>query len=46
NIASSAEALHTLEENVRGPRFVHKGRVGTRPGINITVAAGSTGTED
>lgn len=25
NIARTAEALHTLEENVRGPLFVHKG---------------------
>ncbi|ARO92649.1 LysR family transcriptional regulator [Salmonella enterica] len=45
NIARTAEALHTLEENVRGPLFVHKGLLGTRPGIKITVAVGSTGTE-
>ncbi|EBU5306743.1 LysR family transcriptional regulator [Salmonella enterica subsp. enterica serovar Caracas] len=45
NIAHTAEALHTLEKNVRGPLFVHKGLFGTRPGIKITVAAGSTGTE-
>ncbi|ATI87346.1 LysR family transcriptional regulator [Salmonella enterica subsp. enterica] len=45
NIARTAEALHTLEKNVRGPLFVHKGLFGTRPGIKITVAAGSTGTE-
>ncbi|EEI4032651.1 LysR family transcriptional regulator [Salmonella enterica subsp. enterica serovar Infantis] len=45
NIARTAEALHTLEENVRDPLFVHKGLFGTRPGIKITVAAGSTGTE-
>ncbi|HAK7681773.1 TPA: LysR family transcriptional regulator, partial [Salmonella enterica] len=25
--------------------FVHKGLFGTRPGIKITVAVGSTGTE-
>ncbi|EAB7505093.1 LysR family transcriptional regulator [Salmonella enterica subsp. enterica serovar Newport] len=41
----NAEALNTLEENVRGPLFVHKGLLGTRPGIKITVAVGSTGTE-
>ncbi|MFP5600959.1 LysR family transcriptional regulator, partial [Salmonella sp. 741265129_HBA] len=35
----------TLEENVRCPLFVHKGLFGTRPGIKITVAVGSTGTE-
>ncbi|EBA9761750.1 LysR family transcriptional regulator [Salmonella enterica subsp. enterica] len=45
NIARTAEALHTLEENVRYPLFVHKGLFGTRPGIKITVAVGSTGTE-
>ncbi|MDI5820792.1 LysR family transcriptional regulator [Salmonella enterica subsp. enterica serovar Kentucky] len=45
NIARTTEALHTLEENVRGPLFVHKGLFGTRPGIKITVAVGSTGTE-
>ncbi|CCU24392.1 putative ATPase component of ABC transporter with duplicated ATPase domain [Salmonella enterica subsp. enterica serovar Agona str. 57.A.08] len=45
NIARTAEALHTLEENVRCPLFVHKGLFGTRPGIKITVAVGSTGTE-
>ncbi|EAA8957144.1 LysR family transcriptional regulator [Salmonella enterica subsp. enterica serovar Monschaui] len=45
NIARTAEALHTLKENVRGPLFVHKGLFGTRPGIKITVAVGSTGTE-
>ncbi|HCL4681595.1 TPA: LysR family transcriptional regulator [Salmonella enterica] len=45
NIARTAEALHTLEKNVRGPLFVHKGLFGTRHGIKITVAAGSTGTE-
>ncbi|EBY3146910.1 LysR family transcriptional regulator [Salmonella enterica subsp. enterica serovar Morehead] len=45
NIARTAEALHTLEKNVRGPLFVHKGLFGTRPGIKITVAVGSTGTE-
>ncbi|EAM8550199.1 LysR family transcriptional regulator [Salmonella enterica subsp. enterica serovar Buzu] len=45
NIARTAEALHTLEKNVRGPLFVHKGLFGTRPGIKMTVAAGSTGTE-
>ncbi|EBP3233595.1 LysR family transcriptional regulator [Salmonella enterica] len=45
NIARTAEALHALEKNVRGPLFVHKGLFGTRPGIKITVAAGSTGTE-
>ncbi|WXS13572.1 LysR family transcriptional regulator [Salmonella enterica subsp. enterica serovar Infantis] len=45
NIARTAEALHTLEENVRASLFVHKGLFGTRPGIKITVAAGSTGTE-
>ncbi|ECF2227185.1 LysR family transcriptional regulator [Salmonella enterica subsp. enterica serovar Tyresoe] len=45
NIARPAEALHTLEENVRCPLFVHKGLFGTRPGIKITVAVGSTGTE-
>ncbi|EBS4567050.1 LysR family transcriptional regulator [Salmonella enterica subsp. enterica] len=45
NIARTAEALHTLEKNVRGPLFVHKGLFGTRPGIKITVAAGSTRTE-
>ncbi|HHA7951576.1 TPA: LysR family transcriptional regulator [Salmonella enterica] len=45
NIARTAEALHTLEKNVRGPLFVHKGLFGTRPGIKIIVAAGSTGTE-
>ncbi|ECF6072830.1 LysR family transcriptional regulator [Salmonella enterica subsp. houtenae] len=45
NIARTAEALHTLEKNVRGPLFVHKGLFGTRPGIKITVAADSTGTE-
>ncbi|ELY1945976.1 LysR family transcriptional regulator [Salmonella enterica] len=45
NIARTAEVLHTLEKNVRGPLFVHKGLFGTRPGIKITVAAGSTGTE-
>ncbi|EAW1104152.1 LysR family transcriptional regulator [Salmonella enterica] len=45
NIARTAEALHTLEKNVRGPLFVHKGLFGTRPGIKITVAAGNTGTE-
>ncbi|VEB53093.1 ABC transporter ATPase [Salmonella enterica subsp. enterica] len=33
NIARTAEALHTLEENVRGPLFVHKGLFGTRPDI-------------
>ncbi|MDI5349507.1 LysR family transcriptional regulator, partial [Salmonella enterica subsp. enterica serovar Kentucky] len=38
NIARTTEALHTLEENVRGPLFVHKGLFGTRPGIKITVA--------
>ncbi|MDI5822207.1 hypothetical protein MJI95_27150, partial [Salmonella enterica subsp. enterica serovar Kentucky] len=32
NIARTTEALHTLEENVRGPLFVHKGLFGTRPG--------------
>ncbi|SUH34503.1 ABC transporter ATPase [Salmonella enterica subsp. enterica] len=31
NIARTAEALNTLEENVRGPLFVHKGLFGTRP---------------
>ncbi|EDW9626121.1 LysR family transcriptional regulator [Salmonella enterica subsp. enterica] len=45
NIARTAEALHTLEENVRAPLFVHKGLFGTRPGIKTTVAVGSTGTE-
>ncbi|EHA8898014.1 LysR family transcriptional regulator [Salmonella enterica subsp. enterica] len=45
NIARTAEALHTLEENVRCPLFVHKGLFGTRPGIKVTVAVGSTGTE-
>ncbi|HFY4032015.1 TPA: LysR family transcriptional regulator [Salmonella enterica subsp. enterica serovar Typhimurium] len=45
NIARTAEALNTLEENVRGPLFVHKGLLGTRPGIKITVAVSSTGTE-
>ncbi|EAA0500885.1 TPA: LysR family transcriptional regulator [Salmonella enterica subsp. enterica serovar Orion] len=45
NIARTAEALHTLKENVRCPLFVHKGLLGTRPGIKITVAVGSTGTE-
>ncbi|AVS11801.1 LysR family transcriptional regulator [Salmonella enterica subsp. enterica serovar Senftenberg] len=45
NIARTAEALHTLKENVRCPLFVHKGLFGTRPGIKITVAVGSTGTE-
>ncbi|AXD63142.1 TPA: LysR family transcriptional regulator [Salmonella enterica] len=45
NIARTAEALHTLEKNVRGPLFAHKGLFGTRPGIKITVAVGSTGTE-
>ncbi|WP_219564150.1 helix-turn-helix domain-containing protein, partial [Salmonella enterica] len=29
NIARTAEALHTLEENVRCPLFVHKGLFGT-----------------
>ncbi|MDI4745970.1 hypothetical protein MJL33_31215, partial [Salmonella enterica subsp. enterica serovar Kentucky] len=28
NIARTTEALHTLEENVRGPLFVHKGLFG------------------
>ncbi|EHZ3471124.1 LysR family transcriptional regulator [Salmonella enterica] len=45
NIARTAEALNTLKENVRCPLFVHKGLFGTRPGIKITVAVGSTGTE-
>ncbi|EBK2214373.1 LysR family transcriptional regulator [Salmonella enterica subsp. enterica serovar Schwarzengrund] len=45
NIARTAEALHTLKENVRCPLFVHKGLFGTRPGIKVTVAVGSTGTE-
>ncbi|ECE0501867.1 LysR family transcriptional regulator [Salmonella enterica subsp. enterica] len=45
NIARTAEALHTLEENVRCPLFVHKGLFGTRPDIKFTVAVGSTGTE-
>ncbi|EAW1944567.1 LysR family transcriptional regulator [Salmonella enterica subsp. enterica serovar Typhimurium] len=45
NIARTAEALHTQEENVRCPLFVHKGLFGTRPGIKVTVAVGSTGTE-
>ncbi|EJQ0065507.1 LysR family transcriptional regulator [Salmonella enterica subsp. enterica] len=45
NIARTAEAQHTLEENVRCPLFVHKGLFGTRPGIKVTVAVGSTGTE-
>ncbi|EAA7671638.1 LysR family transcriptional regulator [Salmonella enterica subsp. enterica serovar Molade] len=45
NIARTAEAVHTLKENVRCPLFVHKGLFGTRPGIKITVAVGSTGTE-
>ncbi|MEY5775920.1 LysR family transcriptional regulator, partial [Salmonella enterica subsp. enterica serovar Corvallis] len=45
NIARTAEALHTLEENVRCPLFVHKGLFGTRPDIKVTVAVGSTGTE-
>ncbi|EBX9480417.1 LysR family transcriptional regulator [Salmonella enterica subsp. enterica serovar Abony] len=45
NIARTAEALHTLEENVRCPLFVHKGLFGTRPDIKVAVAVGSTGTE-
>ncbi|MFP5805797.1 LysR family transcriptional regulator, partial [Salmonella sp. 741265077_HSA] len=45
NIARTAEALHTLKENVRCPLFVHKGLFGTRPDIKVTVAVGSTGTE-
>ncbi|EAC1130661.1 LysR family transcriptional regulator [Salmonella enterica subsp. enterica] len=45
NIARTAEALHTLEENVRCPLFVHKGLFGTRPDIKVTVAVGSTETE-
>ncbi|WP_080183756.1 LysR family transcriptional regulator, partial [Salmonella enterica] len=45
NIARTAEALNTLEENVRCPLFVHKGLFGTRPDIKVTVAVGSTGTE-
>lgn len=56
NIARTAEALdisgvsvhralHTLEENVRCPLFIHKGLFGTRPGIKVTVAVGNTGTE-
>ncbi|TGD60265.1 LysR family transcriptional regulator, partial [Salmonella enterica subsp. enterica serovar Poona] len=45
NIARTAEALHTLEENVRCPLFVDKGLFGSRPGIKLTVAVGTTGTE-
>lgn len=45
NIARTAEALHTLEENVRGPLFVHKGLFGTRPDIKVTVAVGSAAPE-
>ncbi len=43
NIARTAGRCTRWKRDVRGPLlFVHKGLFGTRPGIKITVAAGST----